>query len=190
MLEFTEAHAEPKTNGRKLFSWKNPNIKECEYSVSNPLARSILTGSDLNGVSHIITSINVGTLGKMKLSKARNIVFGACLNSPDVIRQTGQPCVPVRGIPVRPYILDLRYPFSKTARITVNPYQDLRSGTPIPKMDLGYLLWGVSRVYRKIYQEKERWGVWQDYNLCDLWFVEIFFKDGLARVDVTSMPET
>lgn len=67
--------------------------------------------------------------------------------------------VSVKEAVVSPIKVYLDYPFGKIAEIIINPYVD--SNYKKQRMDFGYVIWQVSRVYAEIYKNRwEEFGIW------------------------------
>lgn len=93
-------------------------------------------------------------------------------------------------LPVRTYIVDIRYPLSKTARVTIEPYTwklKRSDGTVLvrKRMSLGYLLWQIAQAYKIIYRQHKRWGVW-GHAIGDLGFEGLEISDNISRVHIGS----
>jgi len=166
------------------YSWKR-TIRECGYKPM-PIRRDF--PKDLTYPYRFFTiylNVNVASLGKMKLAQATEVISGTYLNR----TWEENPIIPHGTswfLPVRDLTVDLRYPFSKTARVTVSPYLSHKLAPPHPKMTLGYFLWTLAKVYRKVYREKDRWGVWDDNPLESLYFTKLVIEDNVATITVIS----
>jgi hypothetical protein len=89
-------------------------------------------------------------------------------------------------LPVRPVTLDLDYPLSLRARVTIRPYRRwFADHWSEPRMDLAYVLWQLARVYVQIYRTHATWGVW-GHALGDLMFERLTVHAGVGSVDIGS----
>ncbi len=90
-----------------------------------------------------------------------------------------------------PLIVDLDYPLSKIARVTVYPYKTRSmsmDGEPYesePRMSLGYLLWSLAQAYVQVYEQHKEYGVW-GHSITDLVFEELQISAGVGIVGIGS----
>lgn len=114
--------------------------------------------------------IHVETLASLSLYQANRVVTacdknGCCgllLGRKDDFLPRKKDCSgrPTSGKCKKPKIpptvvVDLYYPLSKTARVTIPPFK--QNG---PSQSWGAITWSIAQVYKQIYKEWKKWNVW------------------------------
>lgn len=94
--------------------------------------------------------------------------------------------------PARTFVLDIDYNhyLSKgvTARATIKPYMlwyPQGKEWSAPRQDVGYLLWQIAGVFKKLWKEHNKCGPW-GHDVSDLYFEGIEFKRNVLTMSIGS----
>ena len=94
-------------------------------------------------------------------------------------------------LPVRTITVDLEYPMSMTARVTIRPYSHVipspsgRLTRKFEEMTIGYVLWQLARAYKIIYRQHKTYGIW-GHAITDLCFESFELNDNIGHVSIGS----
>ncbi len=118
---------------------------------------------------------------------ADHIIQGVWRNKP------GKPILfPSGALPNRIITVDLQYPLSQTARVTITPFtyswpaiKGQKHAHEHTRMSLGYVLWSLAQAYKKIYLQPDKWGIW-GHAISDLCFESFKLRDNIGDVGVGS----
>jgi len=144
------------------------------------VTRNLLHADDAQRNWNYHLNQHVATVATLTLDQAINVLVGTSR------WRDSRRVVLAERLPVRTITVDLDYPLSKIARVTIAPYVSRFSERDTEKrMTLGYVLWQLARVYRQIYRAHRRWGVW-GHAIDDLQFESFTLRDNLGTVGIGS----
>lgn len=102
----------------------------------------------------------------------------------------GEPAILLTHLQATELTVELSYPMNVVARVTIKPYRTYRTvdsekRQSIPFMNIGYVLWQLSRAYKKIYQQHKKYGVW-GHALSDLYYERLTIVGTAGYVEIGS----
>lgn len=114
---------------------------------------------------------HVLTVSSLTAAQASRMIFGAAKDVPTISEMRP-----------RPAKVKLTYPLSRGVQVEVRPFIPVLRGENRNvyrqrRMTVGYFLWQVAQVYRGIYVDWKRYGVW-GHALEDLYFEAMKVKSG------------
>jgi hypothetical protein len=148
--------------------WRKPAFQLLDEGAPKPERVQVLDGEPRT--MNLRVNLDVKAAARMSVHDANALVRAASRGHAE------------KYLPTRTYTVDIDYPLHTIARVTVHPFRDARG---YHHVTVGYLLAMLGRVYRRIYREPEKFGVW-GHGIGDLCFAKIAVRDNIINVGVDS----